>query len=207
MTAGPATSIEKSAYLQVAGLVLAAGESSRMGRDKALLLYKGRTFLEVIMGTIRAAGVDHIAVVLGHHAEEIRRTVELGSAKVVINSAYPLGQTSSLQAGLEALERDGAQTILLCLVDHPAFSTQTVRELIAARERSGARVVVPTFRGKRGHPVLIGRALLEELKTLEPEEGANSVIRRHRNFTAFVEVPDSGILLDVDDSQAYHSLE
>ena len=87
----------------IAGLILAAGESSRMGRDKALLPCHGQTFLENIIHTLREAGIERIAVVLGHHAEEIRQAVHLEGIEVVINSEYQRGQTSSLQAGLRAL--------------------------------------------------------------------------------------------------------
>jgi len=87
----------------IAGLVLAAGESSRMGRDKALLDYRGRTFLETIVAKLHETGVSRVAVVLGHHADEIRRQVSLPGVEVVTNCDYLRGQTSSLQAGLAAL--------------------------------------------------------------------------------------------------------
>jgi len=89
----------------IAGLVLAAGESSRMGRDKALLPYHGRTFLEMVVAKLREAGISRVGVVLGHHAGEIRRAVSLPGVEVVTNCDYLRGQTSSLQAGLAALER------------------------------------------------------------------------------------------------------
>src|SRR5512146_1464553 len=88
----------------IAGLVLAAGESSRMGRDKALLEYRGRTFLENIIHALREAGIARVVVVLGYHAEEIRQNTDLQNSEVVINQDYRSGQTSSLQAGLRALE-------------------------------------------------------------------------------------------------------
>ena len=90
----------------IAGLILAAGESTRMGRDKALLEYRGRTFLANILNTLREAGIERVVVVLGYHAEEIRQSVDLTAAKVVVNQDYRLGQTSSLQTGLRALEED-----------------------------------------------------------------------------------------------------
>ncbi len=191
----------------IAGLVLAAGESSRMGCDKALLLYRGRTFLETILSTLRAAGLERIVVVLGHHAKEIEGVVDLGDAEVVINRNYSRGQTSSLQAGLKALEGTDAKAIVLTLVDHPAVPVEVIRALIAHFQKSGASVVIPTHGGAHGHPVLIGRALFEELKNLSPDERANSVIRRYRHATQFVEVADRGVLLDVDDPDAYRDLQ
>ena len=190
----------------IAGLILAAGESSRMGSDKALLPYRGRTFLETIIGTLRDAGVERIAVVLGHHAEEIRRAANIEGVRVVLNRGYQRGQTTSLQAGLRTLSRPKPEGIVLCLVDHPAVSAGTIEKLIAAFRQSPSPVVTPAFQGRRGHPVLIGRPLFEELLSLGPESGANLVIRRHSAEIQSVEVEDAGVLFDVDDPEIYRQL-
>ncbi len=191
----------------IAGLILAAGESSRMGQDKALLLYRGRTFLETAISTLRAAGIEPIVVVLGHHAEEIRRAVDLSGVKAVINENYSLGQTSSLQAGLRVLAKSQIEALVLWLVDHPAVTAETVGKLLAEFRDSNAPVIVPTYQAKRGHPALISRALFDELMALGPSEGANAVIRRHRSETRLVEAADQGILLDVDDPESYRQLK
>jgi molybdenum cofactor cytidylyltransferase len=187
----------------IAGLILAAGESSRMGQDKALLTHRGRTFLESIAATLREAGLERVAVVLGHHAEEIQQAVKPEAIETVVNREYARGQTSSLQAGLRALESADLEGVVLCLVDHPLVSADTVRALVASFRRSGAPVVIPTFQNQRGHPVLIGRALFEELKGLSSDEGANTVIRKHHDAAKFVEVGDEGILIDVDNPDVY----
>ncbi len=191
----------------IAGLILAAGESSRMGSDKALLNYHGRTFLETILSTLRNAGLRRIAVVLGHHAAEIQRALDLRGTEVVVNEDYRRGQTSSLQAGLKALESEDLEAVLLCLVDHPKISVGVVQKLIATFRKSPAPVVIPTFQEQRGHPVLIGRPLFTELKTLSHDQGANTVIRKYRDSASFVEVSDPGILIDVDSPAAYRSLK
>jgi molybdenum cofactor cytidylyltransferase len=191
----------------IAGLILAAGESSRMGQDKALLTYRGRTFLEAIVQTLRAAGLERIAVVLGHHAEEIQCAVDLRGIQVVINPDYSRGQTSSLQAGLRALEKDEPEAALLCLVDHPAVSAEAVQRLLANFRESSAPVVIPTFQGQHGHPVLISREVFPEILRLAPGTGANTVIRKYRDATQFAAVDDRGILLDVDDPETYRQLE
>ncbi len=190
----------------IAGLILAAGESSRMGKDKALLRYRGRTFLENIVATLREAGIDRITVVLGHHAEEIQREVDFTGAEVVINRHYRRGQTSSLQAGLRAIERDDLEAFVLFLVDHPAVTADTVRALATAFDQSRGPVIVPTFKGQRGHPVLVSRSLLSELLRLNPDEGANTVVRKYREATEFVKVEDEGVVLDVDDLETYQRL-
>ena len=187
----------------IAGLILAAGESSRMGRDKALLDYRGRTFLDTIIHTLRDAGIERIAAVLGQHAEEIQKATNLEGVEVVINSKYLRGQTSSLQCGLRALERPDLEAVVLCLVDHPAVSATTVQKLVESFGQSHSPVVIPTHQSKRGHPVVISAAVFPELLSLGHDQGANAVIRDYRNQTLFVEVDDKGILLDVDDPETY----
>lgn len=191
----------------IAALILAAGESTRMGSDKALLAYRGSTFLEHIIETVRNAGLERVTVVLGHHASEIQRVAKLSGVEVVVNQDYGKGQTSSLQAGLRALDQNDAQAALLCLVDHPAISEDVVRKLIAAYKMSYAAVVIPTCQGQRGHPVLIARPLFAELLALAPHEGANTVVRKFRESTQFEEVRDHGILIDIDDPKAYLEFE
>jgi len=187
----------------IAALILAAGESSRMGRDKALLEYRGRSFLENILASVREAGLERIVVVLGHHAEEIRLAIKFGHETIVVNQDYRLGQTASLQAGLRELEQPDFEAVVLCLVDHPAVSPEVMKELIANFRETCAPVVIPTYQERRGHPVLISRALFAELLNLDWGEGANMVIRAHREDSLFVPVEESAVLLDVDSPEDY----
>lgn len=191
----------------IAGLILAAGESSRMGRDKALLLYRGQTFLDTIVSTLRAGGIGHIIVVLGHHADEIRKEARLEGAEVVVNAQYQLGQTSSLKAGLAALGDPEIEAVLLCLVDHPAVRSGTVRAMIEAFRPHHPAVIIPSYRGQRGHPVLLSRRLFADLLALTPDVGANSVIRRQGGATRIIKLDDLGVVSDIDDLKSYLDLE
>jgi molybdenum cofactor cytidylyltransferase len=190
----------------IAGLILAAGESSRMGTPKATLTYRGRTFLERIVQTLREGGLERIVVVLGHQAEDIQRQIKIEAAQVVINPDYGSGQTSSLQVGLRSLIADDLEAVLLCLVDHPAVAAETVKRIVATFRQRGAPVVIPTCQGRRGHPVLIGRQVFGELLGLACDAGTDSVVRRYRPATQFVEVEDEGIVMDVDDPESYRRL-
>ncbi len=190
----------------MAGLILAAGESRRMGRDKALLSYHGRTFLENIIAKLGAARVEKVTVVLGHHAEIIQSAVNLAAVRVVVNDNYQRGQTTSLQLGLAAAAADSPEAVILCLVDHPAISSEVITKLRNCFESTHPPVLIPTYEGQRGHPIVISQTLFPELLALPPEEAANSVIRKYRNATQFVEVTDPGILLDVDDPADYERL-
>lgn len=190
----------------IAGIVLAAGESSRMGTDKALLMYRGRTFLENIISVLKDAGIRRVVVVLGHHAEWIQQRIDLSLVQVSVNRGYARGQTSSLQAGLRALMGNEPEGALLCLADHPELSVDTVRKLIHHFSQTGRPVVIPQIDGHHGHPVLLGRELFSRILALGPEQGADTVIHQYYDRTEFVEVTDPGILLDVDDPQSYRRL-
>ncbi|MGH9395819.1 MAG: nucleotidyltransferase family protein [Terriglobia bacterium] len=190
----------------IAGLMLAAGESRRMGEDKALLEYHHQPFLEVILENLRQAGISRRVVVLGHHAAVIQNAVSFGDARVVINQDYRLGQTSSLQTGLRALDAPDVDGVLLCLVDHPAAGLEAMRQILEAFLRTSAPVVVPVYQGRRGHPVLLGRALFAELLALDSQQGANTVVRRYREATECVTVNDPGVALDIDEPGDYQDL-
>ncbi|MGH9356343.1 MAG: nucleotidyltransferase family protein [Terriglobia bacterium] len=190
----------------IAGLVLAAGESSRMGRDKALLKYRGKTFLEAIVANLQQAGVPRIIVVLGHHAVEIQRQIDLSGVEWVVNPAYRLGQTTSLQAGLRIVAGAGVDGVMLCLADHPAAGAEVMRGLIEQFKETNGPVVIPVYQGTRGHPVMIGCTLFPELMALGVDDGANSVIRKHQATTRWLEVQDPGITFDVDNPEDYRRL-
>ncbi len=190
----------------IAGLILAAGESRRMGRDKALLTYRGRSFLENIIHNLAAAGIENVTVVLGHHAGAIRSAVNLAAVRVVVNNDYQRGQTSSLQLGLAAAAADSPEAVILCLVDHPAISTEVIVKLAEQFQSTHPPVLIPTHQGERGHPIVISRELFAELLALQPSAPANTVIRKYRDTTQFVEVTDPGVLIDVDDPAAYQRL-
>ncbi|HXH51139.1 MAG TPA: nucleotidyltransferase family protein [Terriglobia bacterium] len=190
----------------IVGIILAAGVSSRMGADKALLMYRGRTFLENIIAALREGGVQRVLVVLGHNADVIQQSLDLSSVEVVLNQDYRRGQTSSLQAGLGVLGKDEPDGIVLCLVDHPALSADTVQKLKQYFKSTGKPVIVPQTQGKHGHPVLLGREVFGRIAALGPGLGADIVIHQYRDRTEYVEVTDPGILLDVDDPESYLKL-
>jgi molybdenum cofactor cytidylyltransferase len=186
----------------ICGVILAAGESSRMGADKPLLMYRGRTFIENIISVLRDAGIQRVVVVLGHNAELIQQSVDLSSVEVVVNQDYRR-QTSSLQAGLRVLASREPDGVVLGLVDHPAISADTVQNLIQHFNSTGKPVIIPQTQGKHGHPVLLGREAFGQMETLGPDEGADTVIYKYRDQTEFVDASDPGILLDIDDPESY----
>jgi molybdenum cofactor cytidylyltransferase len=195
-----------------AGLILAAGESRRMGSPKALLYYRGETFLDRLTGLF-ALHCNPVIVVLGAGAEEIRNSVR-GPATFVVNPDWERGQTSSLQCGLTAIPAE-AGGVLFTLVDHPAVDAGTIEALLQAnpsRDRGGAvasvepLIRIPRHQGRRGHPIWFSRRLIPEfLAVLEPRT-AKDVVHAHRLETTFLDLDDPGIVADIDDPAAYRAL-
>lgn len=164
-----------------------------MGSPKALLPYRGETFVDRLIGVFSPC--DEVVVVLGHNADTIRDGMKR-RATIVVNPDPERGQLSSLQCGLRAVAQ--AEAVFFTPVDYPAIEPSTVRAMMPL---AGA-FAMPRYQGRRGHPVLIGRELLAEL--LACETAARDVIRAHE--PQYVEVGDPGILEDVDDPAAYSRL-
>ncbi len=188
--------------MRVAGIVLAAGESRRMGFPKALLPIAGHTFVEHIVQGLAAAGVEPIHVVLGAHADRIQAAADLAPAQVVLNPDWPRGQLSSLQAGLRALPA-GYDAVLMALVDHPLVEPRVVRAVIDAHARTGRPIVIPVHHGRRGHPVLFAARLVPELLAAPLDAGARAVVRAHAAEVLEVPTEARGILADIDTPQLY----
>ena len=192
--------------MKLVGLILAAGASSRMGRPKPLLELEGETFLDRLIGFL-ASYCSPVVAVLGYEAEAVRAGLKrAGEASFVVNAQYERGQLSSLQCGLRALPAD-ADGVLFTLVDLPAVQPATVERLaLAAEAQAPPWLVIPRWRGRRGHPVGCSRELIEELLALPLDAQAKDVVHQHLQHAHFVEVDDPGILCDVDDPTAYRDL-
>jgi molybdenum cofactor cytidylyltransferase len=186
--------------VSVAGLILAAGESRRMGFPKALLPYREETFLDTLSGLF-AARCSPVIVVLGSAAELIEAHAKR-PATFVTNRDYARGMTTSLQCGLWAvpLEADG---VLFTLVDPPAVSQATLEALLA-EPRPLLRV--PRYGAERGHPIWFSRQLIPEFLAIPEGGAANEVVHRHRAETEFLDLDDPGIVADIDDPEAYRKL-
>lgn len=190
-------------------VILAAGQSARMGRPKALLpLGRSETFLSRSARVLRAAGADEVLVVVGYHAELIREAVEREGLEVrlVDNPQHASGQLSSLIAAIEAVDRPGVPAVLVTLVDVPLVAEQTVRAVIDAYWRTGAPIVRPSCDGRHGHPVLFDRAVFGDLRRADPAVGAKAVLRARQDEIVDVPVTDEGAFVDIDTPEAYERL-
>ena len=183
-----------------AGLILAAGESRRMGSPKALLRYRQTTFLDALC-RLMAERCSPVIVVLGASADEIRAR-SAGPATFAVNADYLSGMTTSMQCGLRAVPPD-AGGVLFTLVDHPAVTPETVALLLSS---PFPLLRVPRYQGRRGHPIWFSRELIPEFLALPSDGAARDVVRRHRDRTEFLDLDDPGIVADIDDPEAYRAL-
>jgi len=190
--------------VSAAGVILAAGESRRMGSPKALLRYHGQTFLDTLI-SLFAPRCSPVIVVLGANADQIRDGLSCEAAQhvtFVINPDYRTGQTSSMQCGLRALPAD-AEGVLFTLADHPAVAASTIDALT---DHPRPLIRVPRFEGRRGHPVWFSRALIAEFLALPSDGAARDVVYRHADETEYLDLNDRGIVADIDDPAAYREL-
>ena len=202
----------------IAIVILSAGESRRMGQPKALLPFPenfpsaqsqrtqtAKTFLEHLIEVTRHPRAGIVRVVVGAHAEEIRARVKLQNDAIVVNENWQKGQLSSLQAAIRSLPAGETDGMLVCLVDHPLISAQLVSLLIETFERDKNKIVIPTYRGKRGHPVIFPSALYAELVGVRenaPENiGARAVVRAHAADIVEIPVNEEGIIINLNDPE------
>jgi molybdenum cofactor cytidylyltransferase len=171
-----------------------------MGRAKAFLPFRGGTFLSSIARTLGERCSPVIAV-FGFDAQRCIESLRPLGLRAVDNPNYPLGMLTSLQTGLRAVPEE-SDTVLFTLVDHPAISRSTIDALL----RSEAIIAIPRFENRRGHPVLIRRAIFGEFMAEPPESKVRDVIDRHADEIAYIEVGDPGISDDIDDPALYEKL-
>jgi molybdenum cofactor cytidylyltransferase len=187
---------------EVWGVIPCSGRSSRMGTTKAMLDAGGRTFIDRVIHALRAGGCSGVLVALPTlDGPEAAEAVEAG-AQIVMNPSPEEGPIGSLRASLRVLD-DSVQGVSFCPVDHPLIHEDTVRKLVHGFRQSQAPLVVPTYKGKRGHPVLFGRVLFAELLSDVIPEGARTVVHRHLDDTVSIPVDDEGTVIDIDDMTAY----
>jgi CTP:molybdopterin cytidylyltransferase MocA len=179
-----------------------------MGYPKALLTYRGVTFLDAVLKAAEASGVNRQIVMLGPDAAKVLQVMDLDNQQVTVleNPNPETGPLRSLQVGIESVVNHPVEAVLAWHVDRPHVTVATVQALLTRFRSGGAAIVVPAFRGRRGHPVIFGRAVFEELLAAPENDGARSVVRADPARVAVVPVEDPAVVEDVDTPEQYRDL-
>jgi len=199
-----------------AGVILAAGESARMGTDKALLPWPPQvpghaaskeTFLSAAIRSF-ALSTDFVIVVAGKNDAVLAPVAYAHGASVVTNTDPARGQFSSLQVGLQEVLNHGRDAAMITLVDHPPVSRSTIQSLREAFESAPQNVwaVVPDFSGKHGHPYLVGREFIEAFLQSPPTASARDIEHRHRDHIQYLAVDDPFVALNINTPDDYAAL-
>jgi len=192
----------------LAGVILAAGASTRMGEDKALLQYGGRSFLAGAIQLLQNS-CDFVVVVVGKNIESLRPVVYENSAYLVLNPQPETGQFSSLRLGLQAVLDRGRDAACVTLVDRPPAQAATMQMLKnhflrSSPERTWA--VVPQFEGKHGHPVFFAREMIEVFLRANPTSNAREIEHQHQDRIEYLDVKDPHVVLNINTPEDYSSL-
>jgi molybdenum cofactor cytidylyltransferase len=181
----------------IEGILLAAGESRRMGYPKPLLKVGDETFVAHLAAAMLKV-VAHLTVVVGAHSDRVRPAIPADTRiRVVNNPDWVRGQLTSIKAGVRALPPE-ASAAIIHLTDHPTVKAETFAAVLDAYRQSGKPIVIARHAGHRGHPVLFDRSMFPELLDAPEEQGARVVVNADASRVVYTDVDDPGILLDLD---------
>ena len=187
----------------IAALILAAGQSRRMGQPKMLLPWGDLTVIEHVVVTFLNAGVEEIVVITGGAREQVEKAIVQYPVKGIYNKNYADGEMlSSLQCGLRAMSHQ-AQAALIGLGDQPQVQERSVRSVCEAYQEKKPRLVVPSFQMRRGHPWLVARPLWDELLQMKSPASPRDFLNRHASEIHYVETDTPSILADLDTPDDY----
>lgn len=189
---------------RVVGIILAAGTSSRLGRPKQLLDYRGKPLLQHVIDNARASRLDEVVLVLGANWERIETAVDCSDVHLVVNPNFSQGQSTSLIAGVNALH-PGVDGVLFLLGDQPGVTAKIIDAELGAFDGNPRMIVMTDWQGTPTHPVLFGRGYFAEFHTLTGDTGAKPIIQRSREHIHLVAI-DRPAPRDVDTEADYQHL-
>lgn len=189
---------------RISAVLLGAGESKRMGVDKLSLPWGRKTMLERCFQTLLRSQVRELVVVLSIRNKGVRNLFHGRKVRIVINPLSRMGMSASIRTGLQEI-RPHCHGILIALGDQPLLKTSTINALIRAFDQGKGGIIVPSFRGRRGHPVIFHRRFKKELLNLKGDVGGRSIIESHPEDVRVVPVKSRGVVKDVDTWSAYNS--
>ena len=189
----------------ISAIILAAGQSKRMGQPKMLLPWGNRTVIEQVVTTFLQAGIEDILVVTGGAREQVESALAALPAREIYNPDYATGDMlSSLQHGIRELS-ETAKAVLIGLGDQPQIQAGSVRLICDMYKSSRSNLVVPSFNRKRGHPWLVSRSLWGEILALKPSETLRDFLNDHADEIQYVNMDTPTILADLDTPEDYEN--
>jgi molybdenum cofactor cytidylyltransferase len=186
----------------LSAILLAAGESKRMGKPKQLMPFGESTLLEQAIDNLMNSAVDEIIVVLGHKAEGMIKTIAAKPVKMVVNPNYRDGMSTSIMAGLSLVDSQ-AQAVMLALGDQPSVDSQTINRLIEEFYRHDKGIAIPTYRGMRGHPIIFAIKYKPKLLGLKGDIGGREIIKQHPDDVLEVAIDSASVVSDIDTTDDY----
>jgi CTP:molybdopterin cytidylyltransferase MocA len=190
--------------MRVVGIILAAGESRRMGRLKALLPFGEKTVIEQVIQSLLHAELAAVTVVLGHRAADIAAVIQPWPVQMLYNPNYQHGMTTSVQVALRDI-MPIPDAYLLALVDQPHIAPELIHQLLTACAHTAKGVVIPTYHGKRGHPIILAARYRQDILALGPDQGLHLVTRGHPDDTLEIPADTDDILRDMDYQADYEA--
>jgi molybdenum cofactor cytidylyltransferase len=196
----------------ISAIILAAGESKRMGEQKLLMKWGDSSVIEHVLRVFLQAGVDEIAVITGSHRDEIEKVVsalkKIHPVKCVFNENFSSGEMlSSIQCGLRELASGRARAAMIGLGDQPQVRERSVRMVCETFRETGSPLVVPSFNKRRGHPWLVERTLWKNILAMRTPQTPRDFLNFHADQIEYVDVDDAGILADLDTPDQYRAYE
>ncbi|MFB0566305.1 MAG: NTP transferase domain-containing protein [Candidatus Aminicenantaceae bacterium] len=185
-------------------IILAAGESKRMGKPKLLLPFGDKTIIETVVQIVIDSKVDETLVVLGSDWKEIEKKIRRFPLKISVNPDFQKGMLSSVKWGFKKIPED-TRAVLVTLGDQPSVSTNVINKVIETFNSTEKGIVLPVYDKNRGHPVLIDMKYRGEVEALSPDVGLRELVYSHSEDLLEVEVKTSSVLQDIDDKEDYES--
>ena len=189
----------------VSAILLAAGESRRMGKPKQLMPFGKSTILEQAIDNLLSSKINEVIVVLGHRAEDMIKAIATRPVKIAINPVYHQGMSTSIVTGLSLID-DKTQAVMLVLADQPLVDSKTINRLIEEFCKHNKGIIVPVYQGRKGHPVIFSTKYKKELLGLTGDIGGKQIINQHPDDILEVAVDSESINIDIDTMNDYQSL-
>jgi len=187
---------------KVSAILLAAGLSRRMGAPKPLLPLQGRPAVVRCLESLRDSGIAEIVLVVNPEGGDIVIAAKDIPFQVAVNELPGSDMAASVRAGLELVNRD-ATGVLICLCDHPLVRPETIEAMVSLHARRPDAIIIPAYRGRKGHPTLFPRFVLEDLGKVAT---LRDVIGQHRAKISLLDVDDDGVILDMDTPEDYRKI-